>query len=141
MELNANEINVTITPYLRYFKNSILYPLTAAASVTITFAAAPIIVMLPPRQAPNDKHHHSGLVYAAPICAWIVASIGALVVRAYALAHITPKDQTIFIKNIQFPVFQLTFFLSDTAAAALHNKTAIFFHGASWAIFYTSTAI
>ena len=32
----------------------------AADSETITFAAAPIIVRFPPRQAPNDKLHHKG---------------------------------------------------------------------------------
>ena len=49
IELNNKDMKVTRIPYLRYFKNSILYPLAAAASVTITFAAAPIIVIFPPR--------------------------------------------------------------------------------------------
>jgi len=57
-----NEINIVTTPYFKNLINGIGYPLCAEVSETITLAAAPIIVILPPRQAPNDKHHHKGYV-------------------------------------------------------------------------------
>jgi hypothetical protein len=33
---------------------------------TVRLAEAPINVPLPPRQAPSDKHHHSGSILSAP---------------------------------------------------------------------------
>lgn len=63
MELISNEVIITTTPYLRNPINDIGCPLAAAFSETITFAAAPIIVMFPPKQAPKDKHHQRGIVY------------------------------------------------------------------------------
>ena len=57
-----NDVNVTNTPYFKKYINLIGCPVEAAVSETITFAAAPIIVIFPPKQAPKDKHHHSGNV-------------------------------------------------------------------------------
>ena len=55
-----NEINTVTKPYSKNCINVIGCFLAAADSETITFAAAPMIVKLPPKQAPNDKHHHRG---------------------------------------------------------------------------------
>ena len=32
----------------------------STGEVSLTFAAAPIIVIFPPRHAPRDRHHHRG---------------------------------------------------------------------------------
>ena len=59
MELKTKDIKVTNAPYFINRKNKILCPLEAAVSLTITLAAAPIIVKLPPKHAPNDNAHHN----------------------------------------------------------------------------------
>ena len=59
-ELNAKDTIVINIPYFRYFINEIGFPCAAAVSETITFAAAPMIVMLPPRHAPRERHHQRG---------------------------------------------------------------------------------
>ncbi len=55
-----SDITVVIIPYFRNFIKGIGRPAFAAFSETITFAAAPIMVMFPPRQAPRDKLHQRG---------------------------------------------------------------------------------
>ena len=41
-------------------------PLRSAMPATVRLAVAPISVPLPPRQAPSDRHHHSGAICAGP---------------------------------------------------------------------------
>ena len=64
--LKSKAVIVDTTPYFRKSINKILCPLAAAVSETITLAAAPTIVTFPPRQAPNDRHHHIGAANSAP---------------------------------------------------------------------------
>ena len=77
--LIASEMPVTITPYLKKYMNVILCPCFAEFSDTMTLAAAPIIVMLPPRHAPSERLHQSGWAYSAPITFSISRIIGAMV--------------------------------------------------------------
>ena len=60
--LISNDRITTATPYFMNLKNAIGWPSFAAFSETITLAAAPMIVQLPPKQAPSDKLHHNGVV-------------------------------------------------------------------------------
>ncbi len=41
-------------------------PLRSAMPATVRLADAPTSVPLPPRQAPSDRHHHSGLILSGP---------------------------------------------------------------------------
>ena len=41
-------------------------PLRSPMPATVRLAEAPIKVPLPPRQAPSDRHHHSGWICPAP---------------------------------------------------------------------------
>ena len=59
-ELIIRDTKVIPAPYFKKYINFIGLLFAAAVSDTITFAAAPIIVILPPRQAPSDRHHHKG---------------------------------------------------------------------------------
>ena len=74
-----SEIKTVITPYFKKYINEMGSPCFAEFSETITFAAAPIIVILPPRHAPSDKHHQRGKAYSVPIDFCISAIIGAIV--------------------------------------------------------------
>ena len=65
------------------------YPAAVEVSETITFAAAPIIVIFPPRHAPKDRHHHSGWVYSAPITFCTSTNNGAIV-AVYGILSIMP---------------------------------------------------
>ena len=60
-ELNAKEMKTVIIPKPINFKKPMGKPYFVAFSDTITLAAAPIIVILPPKQAPSERHHHKGL--------------------------------------------------------------------------------
>jgi hypothetical protein len=60
MELRESEINVVIAPYFINLIKEIGCPFVAAVSLTRTLAAAPIIVKLPPKQAPKERAHHRG---------------------------------------------------------------------------------
>src|SRR6185369_18051596 len=41
-------------------------PLRSAMPATARFAAAPVSVALPPRQAPSERHHQSGSIALGP---------------------------------------------------------------------------
>ena len=58
--LMASDISMTMNPYLKNCIKVILCPCFAEFSDTMTLAAAPIIVMLPPRHAPSERLHQSG---------------------------------------------------------------------------------
>ena len=77
--LIASDMNVIIAPYFRNCMKVILYPCFAAFPDTMTFAAAPIIVMFPPRHAPSERLHHSGYAYSGPIAFSISRIMGAIV--------------------------------------------------------------
>ena len=53
-------MKVTREPYFINLMNEIGCPFDVDVSLTITLAAAPIIVKFPPRHAPNDNAHHKG---------------------------------------------------------------------------------
>src|SRR4051794_9915903 len=55
-------------------------PLRSAMPATVRFAEAPIRVPLPPRQAPSDKHHHSGSILSAPPYAGAMLLISGIMV-------------------------------------------------------------
>lgn len=79
-------------------KNSlkdIVYPLLFRVSMAITFAEAPIIVPLPPKQAPNARHHHKKSILPEPdsspkvlISGIMVATKGILSIKADNIAEI-----------------------------------------------------
>ena len=62
-ELIASDIKRTNAPYFMNFKNSMGCPFDAAVSLTMTFAAAPIIVRFPPKHAPKDNAHHRACMF------------------------------------------------------------------------------
>ena len=55
-----SDITVVIIPYFKNFIKGIGLPAFAAFSEPITFAAAPIMVMFPPKHAPRDNAHQRG---------------------------------------------------------------------------------
>jgi hypothetical protein len=48
-------------PYAINFMNDIFLPAFSAIQRTMTFADAPIALLLPPRHAPKAKDHHNGI--------------------------------------------------------------------------------
>ena len=69
-------------------------PLRLAIPATITLADAPISVPLPPKQAPSDRAHHTGIIASRPPIAGsmdfnigiIVATKGILSIAAETMA-------------------------------------------------------
>lgn len=59
-------INVTGIDHIINFKKFIGRPSLAAIPATITLAEAPINVPLPPKQAPKDSAHHTGIIASLP---------------------------------------------------------------------------
>ena len=61
-------------------KKLIGWPLRLAMPATITLAEAPISVPLPPKQAPSDRAHQTGIIASRPpIAGSIDFSIGIIV--------------------------------------------------------------
>lgn len=73
-----SETAVTRTPYLKNFINEMLYPNAREESITITLAAAPIIVALPPKHAPRARLHHSGYTFIVAESSFIKGTIVAV---------------------------------------------------------------
>ena len=80
-------------------------PSRAAIPATITFADAPISVPLPPRHAPSDSAHHTGIIASRPPSASsiafsvgiIVATNGMLSTTADAAADTPRMTYTLFL--------------------------------------------
>ena len=85
-----SELRTIAAPYFIKRMNDIISPCLAAFSDTMTFAAAPIMVILPPRHAPSDRHHQSGNAYSAPIV-FLISTIMGAIVAVYGMLSMIPE--------------------------------------------------
>src|SRR5512147_3182912 len=66
--------------YLVYVRKRNETPLRSAMPATVRLALAPISVPLPPRQAPSDNAHHSGIKPSGPPNVGAIALIIGIIV-------------------------------------------------------------